>query len=275
MVFCVEALELGSPFPSTDSELHKWGSDETARGGEKLLSYRSLSAGPFRGFDMRSRDVFSKSDCFVRMSLPSATSEASSTKVVMNSNNPRWEESFQYEFLSGIKSILSLDIIDADLVQSDPIGSVLLDAESLSMDKKILRNFKFNEQGSRLEAQFLVEKSARTPCPVLTNDVLVARPCVEMDVTVCRVKNTTKEENGSWWFTKLFANTRAGAARGDPLRLQLTVPGSYEFQAETTLHVGPTLSWQENFSFNLDWGLGLQPEMHLLLHMEPKVYSSL
>ena len=34
VVFCVGALELGSPVPSTDSELHKCGSGETARGGE-------------------------------------------------------------------------------------------------------------------------------------------------------------------------------------------------------------------------------------------------
>lgn len=45
----------------------------------------------------------SKADCYVELKLPTASPDVSRTRVVDNSENPEWNETFQYRIHSAVK----------------------------------------------------------------------------------------------------------------------------------------------------------------------------
>lgn len=45
----------------------------------------------------------SKADCYVELKLPTASPSVSRTQVVDNSENPEWNETFQYRIHSAVK----------------------------------------------------------------------------------------------------------------------------------------------------------------------------
>lgn len=47
--------------------------------------------------------LVSKADCYVELKLPTASPVVSRTRVVDNSDNPEWNETFQYRIHSAVK----------------------------------------------------------------------------------------------------------------------------------------------------------------------------
>uniref|UniRef100_A0A8C3QSZ8 C2 domain-containing protein n=1 Tax=Cyanoderma ruficeps TaxID=181631 RepID=A0A8C3QSZ8_9PASS len=58
--------------------------------------YYNLTVKVLRARNIKGTDVLSKADCYVELKLPTASPSVSRTQVVDNSENPEWNETFQY-----------------------------------------------------------------------------------------------------------------------------------------------------------------------------------
>uniref|UniRef100_A0A8D2P9U6 C2 domain-containing protein n=1 Tax=Zosterops lateralis melanops TaxID=1220523 RepID=A0A8D2P9U6_ZOSLA len=65
--------------------------------------YYNLTVKVLRARNIKGTDVLSKADCYVELKLPTASPGVSRTQVVDNSENPEWNETFQYRIHSAVK----------------------------------------------------------------------------------------------------------------------------------------------------------------------------
>uniref|UniRef100_A0A8C8APX6 C2 domain-containing protein n=1 Tax=Otus sunia TaxID=257818 RepID=A0A8C8APX6_9STRI len=65
--------------------------------------YYNLTVKVLRARNIRGTDLLSKADCYVELKLPTASPIVSRTQVVDNSDNPEWNETFQYRIHSAVK----------------------------------------------------------------------------------------------------------------------------------------------------------------------------
>ncbi|NXB99169.1 PA24E phospholipase, partial [Orthonyx spaldingii] len=117
----------------------------------------------------------SQSDCYVSLSLPTASVQHFRTKTVQNSKNPTWNETFHFTIQSQVKNILELKVCDEDKVtQDDHLLTVFFDVSKIQLGENIQLSFQLNPQGKEeLEVEFTMESSPDPPENIVTNGVLV------------------------------------------------------------------------------------------------------
>uniref|UniRef100_A0A8C0HM16 C2 domain-containing protein n=1 Tax=Buteo japonicus TaxID=224669 RepID=A0A8C0HM16_9AVES len=70
---------------------------------EQKHPYYNLTVKVLRARNIKGTDLLSKADCYVEIKLPTASPIVSRTQVVDNSDNPEWNETFQYRIHSAVK----------------------------------------------------------------------------------------------------------------------------------------------------------------------------
>ncbi|XP_014724701.1 PREDICTED: cytosolic phospholipase A2 epsilon-like [Sturnus vulgaris] len=157
----------------------------------------------------RKADLLSQSDCYVSLSLPTASVQQFRTKTVQNSKNPTWNETFHFTIQSQVKNILELKVCDEDKVtEDDHLLTVFFDVSKIQLGENIQLSFQLNPQGKEeLEVEFTMESSPDPPENIVTNGVLVSREvsCLDVQVNGGRLRKDTMER-----------------------KFALTVDGSYE-----------------------------------------------
>ncbi|NWY43698.1 PA24E phospholipase, partial [Sylvia atricapilla] len=118
----------------------------------------------------------SQSDCYVSLSLPTASVQHFRTKTVQNSKNPTWNETFHFTIQSQVKNILELKVCDEDkITQDDHLLTVFFDVSKIQLGENIQLSFQLNPQGKEeLEVEFTMESSPDPPENIVTNGVLVS-----------------------------------------------------------------------------------------------------
>ncbi|NWT70616.1 PA24E phospholipase, partial [Prunella himalayana] len=117
----------------------------------------------------------SQSDCYVSLSLPTASVQHYRTKTVQNSKNPTWNETFHFTIQSQVKNVLELKVCDEDKVtEDDHLLTVFFDVSKIQLGENIQLSFQLNPQGKEeLEVEFTMESSPDPPENIVTNGVLV------------------------------------------------------------------------------------------------------
>uniref|UniRef100_A0A672TQG3 Phospholipase A2 n=1 Tax=Strigops habroptila TaxID=2489341 RepID=A0A672TQG3_STRHB len=104
--------------------------------------------------------LVSKADCYVELKLPTASPTVFRTQVVDNSDNPEWNETFQYRIHTAVKNILELTLYDKDVLVSDELTSIVFDVAGMKLGQPLLRTFKLNPEVS----PWLLPGSAMNSC---------------------------------------------------------------------------------------------------------------
>uniref|UniRef100_A0A8C5TWX2 Phospholipase A2 n=1 Tax=Malurus cyaneus samueli TaxID=2593467 RepID=A0A8C5TWX2_9PASS len=89
--------------------------------------------------------IVSQSDCYVSLSLPTASVQHFRTKTVPNNKNPTWNETFHFTIQSQVKNILELKVCDEDnLTQDDHLLTVFFDVSKIQLGENIQLSFQLN-----------------------------------------------------------------------------------------------------------------------------------
>uniref|UniRef100_A0A8C3KKI1 Phospholipase A2 n=1 Tax=Calidris pygmaea TaxID=425635 RepID=A0A8C3KKI1_9CHAR len=87
------------------------------------------------------------SDCYVSLSLPTASVQQFRTKTVQNNKNPTWNETFHFTIQSQVKNILELKVCDEDnITQDDHLLTVFFDVSKIQLGENIQLSFQLNPQ---------------------------------------------------------------------------------------------------------------------------------
>ncbi|XP_064420761.1 cytosolic phospholipase A2 zeta-like [Latimeria chalumnae] len=137
-------------------------------------SYYNLSVRIIRGRNISGKDLLSKPDCYISLSLPTATAKGDKTKVINNSCNPVWNEAFHYRIQSQIKNVLDLSMYDNDVLHDDLFSQISIDVNQIKAGEKFQHTFHVGKKKDEvLEVELVMEKSPDPPTEVITNGVLV------------------------------------------------------------------------------------------------------
>ncbi|KFO82913.1 Cytosolic phospholipase A2 epsilon, partial [Cuculus canorus] len=153
-----------------------------------------------------------QSDCYVSLSLPTASVQHFRTKTVQNNKNPTWNETFHFTIQSQVKNILELKVCDEDnTTEDDHLLTVFFDVSKIQLGENIRLCFQLNPQGKEeLEVEFTMESRA-----LLIVDAFLSFPgCVLQSREV----------------SCLDVQVNGGRLRKDSTerKFALTVDGSYE-----------------------------------------------
>ncbi|PKU35818.1 hypothetical protein llap_13877 [Limosa lapponica baueri] len=141
--------------------------------------YYNLTVKVLRARNIKGTDLLSKADCYVELKLPTASPVVSRTQVVDNSDNPEWNETFQYRIHSAVKAheasvwlllrgyastiqssnILELTLYDKDVLISDELTSIVFDVGGMKLGQPLLRTFRLNPEGQSLDMSLKTEES--------------------------------------------------------------------------------------------------------------------
>ncbi|XP_066473851.1 cytosolic phospholipase A2 epsilon-like [Tiliqua scincoides] len=154
----------------------------------QVPSFYLLSVRIIRMRNLRKADMFSQSDCYVNMRLPTASFVDARTKAIRNCHNPVWNETFFFRIQAMVKNVLELKVCDEDgLFGDDQLCTVLFDLAQLQPGETASRTFELNEKKDKLlEVEFTLEYMPDIPENLVTNGVLVSRQlsCLEIEVDV-------------------------------------------------------------------------------------------
>uniref|UniRef100_A0A8C3XBN2 Phospholipase A2 n=1 Tax=Cyanoderma ruficeps TaxID=181631 RepID=A0A8C3XBN2_9PASS len=124
-----------------------------------LLCVQSLKMSTLQGtslfhwsiaFLLSLSSTVSQSDCYVSLSLPTASVQHFRTKTVQNSKNPTWNETFHFTIQSQVKNILELKVCDEDKVtEDDHLLTVFFDVSKIQLGENIQLSFQLNPQVQR------------------------------------------------------------------------------------------------------------------------------
>ncbi|KFW95477.1 Cytosolic phospholipase A2 zeta, partial [Phalacrocorax carbo] len=171
----------------------------------------NLTVKVLRARNIKGTDLLSKADCYVELKLPTASPVVSRTQVVDNSDNPEWNETFQYRIHSAVKNILELTLYDKDVLISDELTSIVFDVGGMKPGQPLLRTFRLNPEVSPWLLSRSTMNSSDAPTEVLTNGVLVVHPCLSLQGTVNKDEKAKEKQQGS-------------------REVKLSVPGAYQKQ---------------------------------------------
>ncbi|NXQ64683.1 PA24E phospholipase, partial [Anthoscopus minutus] len=109
--------------------------------------------------NVRKADLWSHTDCYVKLWLPTASCREARTRTVHNSRNPVWNETFHFVIQSEVKNILELTVCDEDtFTPDDHLMTVRFDVAKIQPGGKVPLNFELNpENQEELEVEFLLE----------------------------------------------------------------------------------------------------------------------
>uniref|UniRef100_A0A8C8APW8 Phospholipase A2 n=1 Tax=Otus sunia TaxID=257818 RepID=A0A8C8APW8_9STRI len=103
----------------------------------KIISMRNL----------RKADLLSRTDCYVKLWLPTASCREARTRTVHNCRNPVWNETFHFMIQSEVKNILELTVCDEDtFTPDDQLLTVHFDVAKIQPGEKVHLNFELNPE---------------------------------------------------------------------------------------------------------------------------------
>ncbi|XP_076200776.1 cytosolic phospholipase A2 epsilon-like [Aptenodytes patagonicus] len=189
----------------------------------------SLSVKIIRMRNLRKADLFSQTDCYVSLSLPTASPETVRTKTIKNCKDPVWNETFCFRIQSQVKNILELKVYDENAITKDDLlFTVLFDVAKIQLGETVRLTFQLNPKTQEmLEVEFASESIPVPPEKLVTNGVLVSREisCLEVLVDNRRTKKEPSEKD-----------------------FLFSVKGSYE--ESQTLSLGSTQRLAESLDFH-------------------------
>ncbi|XP_063015616.1 cytosolic phospholipase A2 epsilon-like [Melospiza melodia melodia] len=100
--------------------------------------------------NLRKADLWSQTDCYVKLWLPTASRQEAKTRTVHNCRNPVWKETFHFVIQSEVKNILELTVCDEDtFTPDDHLMTVRFDVAKIQPGEKVRLSFELNpEPGS-------------------------------------------------------------------------------------------------------------------------------
>ncbi|XP_054256032.1 cytosolic phospholipase A2 epsilon-like [Indicator indicator] len=136
--------------------------------------------------NVRKADLFSQTDCYVSLSLPSASPETVRTKTIKNCKDPVWNETFSFRIQSQVKNILELKVYDEnEITEDDLLFTVLFDVAKIQLGETVHLTFQLNQKTQEmLEVEFTSESIPVPPEKLVTNGVLVSREMSCLEVLV-------------------------------------------------------------------------------------------
>ncbi|XP_053123364.1 cytosolic phospholipase A2 zeta isoform X2 [Hemicordylus capensis] len=174
--------------------------------------YYNLTVKILRARNIKGTDLLSKADCYVELRLPTASPITYQTRVIDNSSDPEWNETFRYKIHNAVKNTLELTLFDEDVLVSDELTSVVFDVTGMVPGRPLKNTFKLKEDREELDVEFFLEKSSDAPTEVITNGALVAYPCLCLKGVLNKDDMSKLREQAS---SHLF---------------KISLPGSYEKQ---------------------------------------------
>ncbi|NXU83064.1 PA24E phospholipase, partial [Xiphorhynchus elegans] len=139
-------------------------------------------------------DLWSQSDCYVKLWLPTAPCQEARTRTVHNCRNPVWNETFHFVIQSEVKNVLELTVCDEDtFTPDDQLMTVRFDIAKIQPGEKVHLNFELStENREELEVEFLLENIPGVSEKIITNGVLVSREvsCLEVHVNETKMKSS-------------------------------------------------------------------------------------
>ncbi|RXM97924.1 Cytosolic phospholipase A2 zeta [Acipenser ruthenus] len=206
-----------------------------------------------RTFEQHNLPATTRSDCYVALRLPTASSKTHRTRTVWDSSAPVWNETFRYRIHSHVKNVLELSVLDQDLLSRDDLCiNVFYDLDNLSPGEVVRHVFTLDpETRGELHVEFTVEESKEPPGEIQTNGVLVASHLSLLEVQV---------EN----------STEAKALTREDESLALQVTGAYE-KEQTVFGLPPHPAPMQPLTFHLN--LDLEAEISARLTPDSNVKS--
>ncbi|XP_068873520.1 cytosolic phospholipase A2 epsilon-like isoform X3 [Aphelocoma coerulescens] len=136
--------------------------------------------------NLRKADLFSQTDCYVSLSLPTASPETVRTKTIKNCKDPVWNETFCFRIQSQVKNVLEMKVYDENAVTKDELlFTVLLDIAKIQLGETVHLTFQLNPKTQEmLEVEFTSESIPVPPEKLVTNGVLVSREISCLEVLV-------------------------------------------------------------------------------------------
>ncbi|XP_018621708.1 cytosolic phospholipase A2 zeta isoform X2 [Scleropages formosus] len=184
----------------------------------EVTPYWNLSVTVLRAKNTYSHDMFSQSDLFVTLHLPTASARTHRTKTVNENLNPEWNETFHFRIQKNVKNVLEISMYDEDLLSNELCYTVLFDIQKLSPGKETKC---FTQKDSELWVEFELTKSKDPPVEYFSNGVLVASPLSYLEVNVKKFRHAT--ENlilkliGAYQEEKLVMGTELASKNAQPL----------------------------------------------------------
>ncbi|NXQ40537.1 PA24E phospholipase, partial [Catharus fuscescens] len=131
-------------------------------------------------------NAVSQTDCYVSLSLPTASPETVRTKTVKNCKDPVWNETFCFRIQSQVKNILEMKVYDENAVTKDDLlFTVLFDISKIQLGETVHLIFQLNPKTQEiLEVEFASESIPVPPEKLVTNGVLVSREISCLEVLV-------------------------------------------------------------------------------------------
>uniref|UniRef100_U3JTQ0 Phospholipase A2 n=1 Tax=Ficedula albicollis TaxID=59894 RepID=U3JTQ0_FICAL len=115
--------------------------------------------------NLRKADLWSQTDCYVKLWLPTASCREAQTRTVHNCRNPVWNETFHFVLQSEVKNVLELTVCDEDtFTPDDHLMTVRFDVAKIQPGEKVHLNFELNPEaemflGALLFANFRTRQS--------------------------------------------------------------------------------------------------------------------
>ncbi|XP_065493134.1 cytosolic phospholipase A2 epsilon-like isoform X2 [Caloenas nicobarica] len=163
----------------------------------------SLSVKIIRMRNLRKADLFSQADCYVSLSLPTASPETVRTKTIKNCKDPVWNETFCFRIQSQVKNILELKVYDENTVTKDDLlFTVLFDVAKIQLGETVHLTFQLNPKTQEmLEVEFASESIPVPPEKLVTNCVLVSREISRLEVLVDSRRTKTEPSEKDFLFS--------------------------------------------------------------------------
>ncbi|XP_009894030.1 PREDICTED: cytosolic phospholipase A2 beta-like [Charadrius vociferus] len=143
--------------------------DEKSEEKMKFCPIHMLSVRIIQAKNIKSRDLLTASDCYVRLWLPSASNGKLQTKTIKNSDNPVWNETFYFRIQREVENILELAVCDEDPLTKD------------DMQFTVLFNVARIRPGETLRETFALKSESREVC------------CLEVQVDINESRKYLKE----------------------------------------------------------------------------------
>ncbi|NWV25561.1 PA24E phospholipase, partial [Origma solitaria] len=162
--------------------------------------------------NLRKADLWSQTDCYVKLWLPTASHREAQTRTVPNCRNPVWNETFHFVIQSAVKNILELAVYDEDtFTRDDQLMTVRFDVAKIQPGEKVHLNFELNpEKQEELEVEFLLENIPGVSEKIITNGVLVSREvsCLEVHVNETKMKSSYKRRDFTFTMRGSYEETQ-------------------------------------------------------------------
>ncbi|KFP50692.1 Cytosolic phospholipase A2 epsilon, partial [Cathartes aura] len=144
-------------------------------------------------------NTVSQTDCYVSLSLPTASPETVRTKTIKNCKDPVWNETFCFRIQSQVKNIIELKVYDENVITKDDLlFTVLFDVAKIQLGETVRLTFQLNPKTQEmLEVEFASESIPVPPEKLVTNGVLVSREisCLEVLVDNTPMKKEPSEKD--------------------------------------------------------------------------------